>query len=298
MVARGVEWAPSGGYPREEDLADGMPEPFLLDAGIANPVPDLQVASVQTSVPMLWSLSILLPALNEEHGVAAVMNRIPRQHLEAQGIASTVWLLDGRSTDRTRTVAHKLGAEIFVQKGRGKGAAFRQFVPKIREGFTLFLDSDGTYPPELIPHFVEQLQAGSRVVLGSRLRGSIEEGAMSHTNYLGNRILSRLAAILFRTPVSDVCSGMWGFESELLKSFDLTADGFELEAEIFAECALRGIPITELPIPYQRRIGEPKLQVREGIRIALALLKKRLAAGSARHGDSSPRVSSASRTAE
>ncbi len=282
MSAAGGEWAPSGGSERKDDLVNPMLDPFFLEADIANAAPDLLVPSVENPVPVLLSLSILLPALNEEHGVAAVLNRIPRRSLEAQGIAPRVWLLDGRSTDRTRTVAHRLGAEIFVQTGQGKGAAFREFVPTIREAFTLFLDSDGTYPPEVIPHFVEQLRAGSRVVVGSRLRGSIEDGAMSHTNYLGNHLLSRFASILFRFPISDVCSGMWGLDSELLKSFDLQADGFELEAEIFAECALRGIPITEIPIPYHRRIGEPKLQVREGIRIALTLLRKRLAAGSAR----------------
>ena len=50
----------------------------------------------------------------------------------------------------------------------------------------------------------------------------------------------------------------------------------DLEADIFAECALRGIPILEIPIRYDRRIGEPKLRLKEGFRIALALLKKRL----------------------
>jgi hypothetical protein len=99
---------------------------------------------------------------------------------------------------------------------------------------------------------------------------------MSGPNYVGNVILSRFASILFRTPVSDVCSGMWAFVSERLKSLGLTANGFELEADIFAECAIRGIPIVEIPIRYDRRIGEPKLRLKEGFRIALALLKKRL----------------------
>jgi len=61
----------------------------------------------------------------------------------------------------------------------------------------------------------------------------------------------------------------------------LTAIGFELEADLFAECALKGIPITEIPIRYDRRIGECKLHLREGFRIALALLKKRLRSGAA-----------------
>ncbi|HWM52222.1 MAG TPA: hypothetical protein VNP71_03575, partial [Thermoplasmata archaeon] len=91
--------------------------------------------------------------------------------------------------------------------------------------------------------------------------------------------LSWFASFLFATQISDVCSGMWGFVSDRLKSLDLTAIGFELEADLFAECALKGIPITEIPIRYDRRIGEGKLHLREGVRIALALLKKRLRSG-------------------
>jgi len=100
-------------------------------------------------------------------------------------------------------------------------------------------------------------------------------------NLIGNRMLSWLASFLFATPISDVCSGMWGFVSERLRTLGLTATGFELEADLFAECALKGIPITEIPIRYDRRIGEAKLHVREGVRIALALLKKRLRSGPA-----------------
>src|SRR5947199_9999797 len=69
---------------------------------------------------------------------------------------------------------------------------------------------------------------------------------------------------------------MWAFVSDRLKSLSLTATGFDLEADIFAECALRGIPILEILIRYDRRIGEPKLHLKERFRIALALLKKRL----------------------
>jgi dolichol-phosphate mannosyltransferase len=230
---------------------------------------------------MLSSLSILLPALNEEHGLKEVLRRIPQTALHQRGLAYSVYLLDGRSTDQTRAVAARFGAEVFVQSGSGKGSAFREFVPRIKEDFALFMDPDGTYPPEAIPELVGVLGSDSPVVLGSRFLGTIDDGAMTSANYLGNQILSRFASFLFATPVSDVCSGMWAFVSERLKSLGLTADGFDLEADIFAECALRNIPIVQVPIRYHRRIGEPKLHLKEGVRIALALLKKRLRASSA-----------------
>jgi glycosyltransferase involved in cell wall biosynthesis len=273
------EWPLSGGAMGARapigPSIDRFPRPSLP----VNPVPQVPWGDVVS--PALAGLSILLPALNEENGVANVLNRIPRLMLQQKGYAYSVHLLDGRSTDQTRAVAKRLGAEIFVQTGNGKGSAFREFVPKIRDEYAVLLDSDGTYPPEIIPELVGKLGPDTPVVLGSRLRGSIEDGAMSLANRLGNRLLSGFASFLFATPISDVCSGMWGFASDRLKSLDLTATGFELEADIFAECALKGIPIAEIPIRYDRRIGRPKLRLHEGFRIALALLKKRLRSASA-----------------
>src|SRR5437899_7363960 len=270
------EWALGGAVGPRTPTGPSL-DPFLHSSLPVDPVPNVPWGEIAN--PALRSLTIPRPALNEEDEVAAVLNRIPRQNLQEKGIAYSVHLLDGRSTDRTRAVAKRLGAEIFVQTGNGKGSAFREFVPRIRDQFAILLDSDGTYPPEVIPELVEKLGAGSPVVLGSRLRGKIDHGAMSLANRAGNHLLSWLASFLFATPISDVCSGMWGFASDRLKSLGLTATGFDLEADLFAECALQGIPIPEVPIRYDRRIGHPKLHLHEGFRIALALLKKRLRSG-------------------
>jgi dolichol-phosphate mannosyltransferase len=221
-------------------------------------------------------LSVLLPALNEEGGVRRVLKEIPKTSLSRMGFDVSVKLLDGGSTDRTRRVARRHGAEVFVQKGWGKGSAFREFLPSLHSDFCVILDSDATYPPAAIPTFAETLRQGAPVVLGSRFRGKIEDGAMTRANRIGNRLLSLFATFLYRTPVSDVCSGMWGFRTEVLKSLEISADGFDMEANLFAQCALRSIPILEVPIPYYRRIGTAKLRVRTGLRIAWALFMDRI----------------------
>ena len=295
MGQPGDEWPLSGGATGARAPSGPTIGSFPLPALPVDPAPQIPYGEIAN--PVLESLSILLPALNEEDGVADVLNRIPRLTLRQRGYAYSVHLLDGGSTDQTRAVAKRLGAEVFIQSGNGKGSAFREFVPKIRDQYVVLLDSDGTYPPEVIPDIVGKLGAGSPVVLGSRLRGSINDGAMSMANRIGNRVLSWLASFLFATPISDVCSGMWGFVSDRLKSLGLTATGFELEADLFAECALKGIPITEVPIRYDRRIGEAKLHLHEGVRIALALLKKRIGSGAAAAAKG-PRLSFSSLHAE
>src|SRR3989441_3508062 len=179
------EWAWGGAVGPRTPTGPSM-DPFPHSSLPVDPVPHVPWGEIAN--PALTSLSILLPALNEEHGVAAVLNRIPRLTLQQKGYAYSVHLLDGRSTDQTRAVAKRLGAEIFVQSGNGKGAAFREFVPKIRDQFAVLLDSDGTYPPEIIPELVGQLGPGTPIVPGSRPRGSIEGGGRALANQGGNRM--------------------------------------------------------------------------------------------------------------
>src|SRR5216110_191476 len=232
---------------------------------------------------------ILLPALNEERAIGKVLDRIPRAQLEAAGYTVSIWLVDGNSTDRTLEVGRKNGASVFIQAGRGKGNGMRQAFDHLlrtrdradggsREPeFFLMLDADGTYPPEAIQRFLEALASGNDVVLGSRFRGRMAEGAMTPLNAIGNRILSALARLLFGVSVTDVCTGMWGFKADALRRIPLEASGFDLEADLFGSACLSQARITELPIDYDARIGPAKmLPLRSGLQIALRLFVRRL----------------------
>ena len=232
---------------------------------------------------------IFLPALNEEHGIGPVMDRIPRAELEAAGYSISVWVVDGNSTDRTLQVGRDRGANVFIQEGRGKGNAMRQafdHVLRMRDlanggsfdrEFYLMLDADGTYPPEAVPEFVEALASGNDVVHGSRFRGRMADGAMTPLNRIGNRVLSTLARFLYGVSVTDVCTGMWGFSVKMLRQIRLEATGFDLEADLFGSACISRARSRELPVDYAARIGPPKLiPLRSGLQIALRLLTRRL----------------------
>ena len=232
---------------------------------------------------------IFLPALNEERAIGHVLQRIPKAQLEAAGYTVSVWVVDGNSTDRTLEVIRKSGASVFVQTGRGKGNGMRQAFDHLLRSrdradggsrepeFYFMLDADGTYPPEMVPVFLEALASGQDVVLGSRFLGKMAEGAMTTLNRVGNRVLSALARLLFGVSVTDVCTGMWAFNADTLRELSLEARGFDLEADLFGSAALKEARITELPIDYAARIGPPKLiPLRTGLKIALRLFKRRL----------------------
>lgn len=263
--------------------------PEFAEAMGDGPVGNATVPPREEPEQILGHVVVFLPALNEERGISRVLPRIPRAQLEACGYSVSVWVVDGNSTDRTLEVARDDGASVFVQSGRGKGNGMRQAFDHLlhtrdhadggsmdRE-FYLMLDADGTYPPEAIPEFVEALSSGSDVVLGSRFRGRMEDGAMTGLNAMGNRLLSRLARLLYRVPVTDVCTGMWGFTGDALRRISLEAEGFDLEADLFGSACLARARIRELPIDYSARVGPAKLvPLRSGMRIASRLVTRRL----------------------
>lgn len=218
-------------------------------------------------------VTILLPARNEEDGVRQTLAALPLHELDGAGYDVEVVVVDGHSTDRTVEVAKAWGARVVTQEGRGKGMAVRTALRAVNGDYLIMIDSDHTYPEEAIPQFVRILENGADVVMGSRFRGFMEEGAMSRVNRVGNLALSGLASVLYQRRVTDVCTGMWGFRRRAVARLPLRSRAFELEAELFALSAKSGLRLVEVPIPYRRRVGETKLgKVRDGLSIGMMLL--------------------------
>ncbi len=217
------------------------------------------------------SLTIFIPALNEEKHIGNVIGEIPLKKLREMGFKTGVLVVNGPSTDRTEEIAKKKGATV-IQTRKGKGNAVRDAFNYIQTDYTIMLDADETYPGEYIIPILGELEKGSDVVLGSRLKGSIQKGAMSGTNLLGNRGLTFIANLLFGSKITDLCTGYWGFRKKVIKGVELTAEGFDIEANLFSECTHRDFLFTEIPITYRTRGDEPKLNAfRDGVKIARRL---------------------------
>lgn len=222
------------------------------------------------------TLTVLLPALNEEDGIGEVIDSIPVQAIADAGYSTTILVVDGHSTDRTIEIAREKGAEVVFQKGRGKGFAVRSGLESLSSDCLVMMDADRTYPCDVIPTFLDLLENGADIVMGSRLLGHVEDGSMSDLNRAGNRILSFMASRLYNRVTTDVCTGMWGFTREAVMSLRLNSSGFEIEAELFAQAAKGNLSVYEVPINYSKRKGAAKLgSLRCGLNIGLKLLRKR-----------------------
>ncbi len=223
------------------------------------------------------TICIILPALNEELTIAKVIDEIPRQALREQGYRVDVVVVDNNSSDRTGQIARKKGAQVILEPRRGKGRAVRTALDTVKADYVFMLDADYTYPATYICDMLKLLQDGSPVVIGSRLNGHLEKGAMSRLNLIGNYLLTFMASVLYRTKTTDLCTGYWGMRGEVISNLKLSANGFQLEAELFTQLARRGYRIAQLPICYRRRASPPKLNsLNDGIRIGWKLITNRL----------------------
>jgi glycosyltransferase involved in cell wall biosynthesis len=217
-----------------------------------------------------------LPALNEEEAIGKVIDEIPVEELESKGYQTEIIVVNNGSTDKTAEIAAAQGAIVIDEPNRGKGRAIRTGFEAVSGEFVFMLDSDFTYPAGYITQMVGLLESGYDVVIGSRLNGSVDHGAMKQVNLIGNHLLAFLANVLYGTRVSDLCTGFWGFKVDVLRSLNLDAVGFELEANMLIEVAKHKYRVGEVPIQYRRRATASKLgSIKAGWMIGKTIVKKR-----------------------
>jgi len=179
------------------------------------------------------TVTVILPTLNEEETIGEVIDEIPQGILKGKGYQVEVLVVDGDSTDLTRQIARERGAEVIIEPRRGKGRAMRTAFEQVKADFVFMLDADYTYPAVYIPDMLDMLHQGCDVVIGSRLKGEREKGAISWLNIIGNHLLTLMANILYLTRISDLCTGYWGLKGNIIPRLRLSATGFNFEAELF-----------------------------------------------------------------
>jgi len=216
---------------------------------------------------------VILPAYNEEKSIGQVIDEI-----RALEKGYDILVVDNNSKDKTAAIAKSKGVQYLFVKEQGKGCAMnRAFEGAGSWDYTcvVMMDADGTYPAAYIPIFLQDLGTKYDAVLGCRWRK--EKGSMSLANRFGNKVLTEMANLLFGTDIHDLCSGMWAFCNEWAYALGgtLSSKGFTLEAEMLARLSKWNLRIGEVPIVYRPRVGEAKLHIVDGLRIARCLIRER-----------------------
>jgi dolichol-phosphate mannosyltransferase len=207
----------------------------------------------------LATLSIVIPAYNEERFIGRLLQKIQAVDLDALGIDKQIIVVDDCSTDRTADIASSVPG-VTVRRmpvNAGKGSAVRAGIELATGQYLIIQDADLEYDPNDYAAMLEALISGrGDVVYGSRYLGRGRHANQSLAAYAGGRSLS-IAALLFTGRyLTDTVTALKLFHRDQIAAIGLETSGFELDHEITAKLARRGARFVEVPIRYMPRSRE------------------------------------------
>jgi dolichol-phosphate mannosyltransferase len=205
------------------------------------------------------TLSIVIPAYNEERFIGTLLEQIRAVDLQPLGITKEIIVVDDCSTDRTAQIAASVPGVTLKRMpvNGGKGRAVRAGIEMATGDYLIIQDADLEYDPnDYVPMLQALLSGRGDVVYGSRYLGRGRHANQSLAAYLGGRSLSLVALIFTRRHLTDTVTALKLFHRTQIAAVPLETSGFELDHEITAKLARRGARIVEVPIRYAPRSRE------------------------------------------
>ena len=200
-------------------------------------------------------ISVVIPALNEEEPIAAVV-----RDCLTTGLPGEVIVVDNGSTDRTTDRAREAGAKVVSEPKAGYGRACAAGVralspPQSRDDLVVFLDGDGSDCPEFMPQLVEPIQRGEQdFVIGSRTRGKREPGSMNFQQVFAGRIAGWLLRLLYGVHYSDMCP-FRAIRRDVLEKLGMNEPTYGWNLEMQMRAARARLRILEVPVDHRCRTG-------------------------------------------
>ena len=199
------------------------------------------------------ALAVVIPACDEEEAIGKVLQDIP-------DIAQQIVVVDNGSSDRTAEVARRLGAHVVVEPRRGYGQACLAGIAQLDgPDIVVFLDGDYSDYPEDMAVLVNPIVVDrADMVIGSRVLGQREEGALLPQARFGNWLATFLIRLLFGVTFTDL-GPFRALRYDALMRLEMQDCNFGWTAEMQVKAARLGLRTAEVPVRYRRRIGTSKI---------------------------------------
>ena len=194
------------------------------------------------------TIAVIVPCYNE----AATVQKVVRD-FHAALPAAKIYVFDNNSTDGTGDLAREAGAEVIRSPLQGKGNVLSHAFRAIQADVYVITDGDDTYPASAAPALIESFDDGRLdMLVGTRLK-RFEDDSFRAFHQLGNRVITGLINLLFRSKLSDVLSGYRILSPTFVRLVRLRRSGFEVETEMTLQSLTKRLSIGEFPIEYGSR---------------------------------------------
>lgn len=202
-----------------------------------------------------FSIGVIIPALNEEHSIANVIRDIPTD-------VDDITVVDNGSTDKTKESAESVGATVLSEPRRGYGYACLkgiEYLTTKNTAIIVFLDGDySDYPEELTSLITPIIENKCDLVIGSRMIGERQQGAMLPQALFGNWLATRLIRLFWSYRFTDL-GPFRAIRASSLRQLNMRDGTYGWTVEMQIKAAKKKLRCTELPVRYRKRIGKSKV---------------------------------------
>ena len=205
-------------------------------------------------MPTSPRISVIIPVFNEQDAIEKVIGDIPGD------LSAEIIVVDNGSTDQTAKLAAAMGARIVRENRRGYGSACLAGLTAVREpDIVVFLDGDySDHPNEMSDLIAPILKNRVDFVIGSRVLGNSEPGALMIQARFGNRLATSLIKILFGVSYTDL-GPFRAIRYRALMDLNMRDKTFGWTVEMQVKAAIKALRIQEVPVSYRKRIGVSKI---------------------------------------
>ena len=233
----------------------------------------IEVDGIQREKPKMdveMSISVILPAYNEEAAVGSQVEAI-RRVLSAHGMVNEIIVVDDGSEDQTAEKALQAGARVIRHpENRGYGAAIKTGIIAAKYETIVIMDADGTYPADQIPSLVSKLEAADMVV-GARTGKEVQIPWLRRP---AKWLLRWLAIHVTGQPIPDLNSGLRAMRRDCVKQyFPILSNRFSFTTTVTLALLADDYRVIYHPINYYQRVGKSKIVPRHFLDFGILVLR-------------------------